>query len=185
MNFFRFTTFARVKIFCWILNLNYQSFLYEFRSSHDSLCLKMGDSQFLGNLFTKLYDFIPPKPVMYYIQVFLSSIYVAYFHVTIGYNLRASRIPILFVPSHTVCSAETRTVTACLHFKSVDKAEGTTASTNSCNSKPSLPSICKFQAVYKCVGSVTSCLFICGLLNGALDSLECLKLIALIGNGKL
>jgi len=71
------------------------------------------------------------------------------------------------------------------HFKSVDKAEGRTASTNSCNSNPSAPSICKFQAVHRCEGSATSCLLICGLLNGALESLECLKLVGLIEKGKL
>jgi hypothetical protein len=124
-----------------------------------------------------------------YIQVFLPSIFIAYFHVTIGYNwLQPPHWP----DSYPVCS-----LTHCLlngnmncyrlleHFKSVDKAEGRTTSTNSCNSKPSAPSICKFQAVHRCEGSATSRLFICGLLNGALDSLECVKLIGLIGKGKL
>lgn len=89
-------------MFWQILNLNYQNFLYEFWNSHDSLCLKMG-----GGAANSWENYLPDyttsylqKPVMY-IQILLPSIYIAYFHVTIGYNLRAGRIAILFVRSHT------------------------------------------------------------------------------------
>jgi len=66
----------------------------------------MGDSQFLGNLFTKLHDFVLQKPVMY-TPVFLPSIYIAYFHVTVGYNLRsalAGFLSCLFPHTHFLLS---------------------------------------------------------------------------------
>lgn len=171
-NFVWFSKFALVNIFCRISNLIYQNFLYGFRGSHDSVCLKMEDSQFVGNLFTKLHDFIPRKPVTY-IQVFLPTIYIAYFHVTICYNHHAGRIPVLFVTVHTVCLAETWTATACLYMSNLTtKQKADAASANSRNSKPRAPPICKFQAVHRCERCATSCLFICGLLKGALDSLE-------------
>jgi hypothetical protein len=182
MDFFWFTTFTHVKYFCWILNLNYQNFLYEFWRSHDSLCLKMGvaasSSETCLQNYTTSYSKNQSCILQFFCPTFTSHISMLQL-VTTSAPRWPDSYPVCSL-THTFCWTETWTVRFLKHVKSVDKAEGRTATTNSRNSKPSAPSICKFQAVHRSEGNVTSCLFICGLLNCALDSLECVMLIGLV-----
>ena len=176
MNFVWFTTFARAKMFWQILNLNYQNFLCEFWNSHDSLCLKMGGGQPIpGKTIYQTTRLHTSKNQLcifrFFCPAFISHISMLRLGTT---SALAGLLSCLFAHTHTYCllSWNMNCYRLLKHVKPVDKTEGRAASTNSCNSKPSAPSICKFQAVHICEGSVTSCLFICGLLNGALDSRE-------------
>jgi len=109
-----------------------------------------------------------------YIQVFFCPAFISHISMLqlVTTSALAGFLSCLFPHTHCLLSRNMNCYCSLKHAKYVDKAEGRCAATNSCNSKPSAPSMCKFQAVHRCEGIVTSCLFICGLLNDGLGSLE-------------
>jgi hypothetical protein len=138
------------------------------------VCLKMEDSQSLGNLITKLHHFIYPENQLrvfrFFCPAFISHISMSQF-VTI--SMLAGFLSCLLPYTLSAQRKHELPPLACLNMSNLKtKQKADTASASSCNSKPCAPLICTFQAGHRCEDCAISCLFICGLLKDALDNLE-------------